>query len=85
MDYYVDKFNRRFKPSATPIISGGGADTGPNLETDGLNAKRRKIINIERGFKGGWSNNIWPNYKPYPADGFTHNGEKYTLKKSGVD
>lgn len=53
IEYFVDKFNRRFKPSATPIISAGGAGTGMSLETDGWNAKRRKIIIIERGVKGG--------------------------------
>lgn len=52
MDYYVDKFNRRYKPSTTTIISGGGAGTGMNLEADGLNTKRRKIINVVRGGKG---------------------------------
>lgn len=84
MEYYVDKFNRKYKPSVTPVVSGGGG-TGMDLEADRWHAKRRKIINVERGAKTGDVITFDQTITHTPADGFTYNGEKYTLFKSGVD
>lgn len=80
MEYYVDKFNRRYKP-----VSSVGVGTGMDLEADGWNAKRRKIINVERGVKTGDVITLDQTITHTPAEGFTHNGIKYTLMKTGVD